>query len=59
MTGLLFVWYAGLFVAIAEWGLSAYEAVAPAAVGGVLLKMVSDAWQFMWRKSSPQEEIKK
>lgn len=41
----MFAWFTGMFVAIDSFGMSAYEAVAPGVVGGVLVKMVSDAWR--------------
>jgi hypothetical protein len=56
MLGYLFIWYAGALVAITVCGIDAVTALGIGTAGGVFLSAFKDAWQFMWRKTSPKEE---
>ena len=46
----LFLWVGFTVFAIERLGADAYKAVGFGAVLGVFLKMLSDMWQFYWRK---------
>lgn len=52
----LLIWYGGTVLAVKYLGISVMEGVGLGTAGGVFLGAFKDMWQFMWRKSSPQEE---
>jgi mannose/fructose/N-acetylgalactosamine-specific phosphotransferase system component IIC len=54
--GFILVWYLGSVLAIKYLGVSAFDTLGLGTVGGVFVAAFKDAWQFIWRKSSPQEE---
>lgn len=50
-------WYVFLLLFAANYDLSFIEGVGAGSAGGIFLAMLKDAWQFIWRKSSPLEDI--
>jgi hypothetical protein len=54
----IFVWYAGALLAIKYFGISVIEALGIGTAGGIFLSAFKDAWQFFWRKMSPEEEAR-
>lgn len=52
----MFVWFLGVVLAVKFLTLSVVEGIGLGTAGGVFLSAFKDMWQFLWRKSSPQEE---
>ena len=51
----LIVWYGGSLIAIKFFGVDAVTALGMGTAGGVFVASFKDAWQFIWRRSSPKE----
>lgn len=52
----IFIWYAGVILAVKFLGISVMEGVGLGTAGGVFIGAFKDMWQFLWRTSSPQEK---
>jgi hypothetical protein len=57
MMGYLILWYGGAILAIKFLGMDPIEALGIGTAGGVFVASFKDSWQFIWRKSSPKEDI--
>jgi hypothetical protein len=51
-------WYGGSLLGIKYFGLDAVTALGVGTVGGVFVASFKDAWQFFWRRASPEESAK-
>jgi hypothetical protein len=52
----LLIWFGGALVGIKFFGVDAVTALGIGTAGGVFVASFKDAWQFIWRRSSPQEK---